>query len=125
MVTLPEAALGGATQAWVKVELLEGDEVLDRTGWVRVDLARQAKEDDDDGSKPVVWDGGKGKGLKPKVRMPGRPAGGGARVLTPIAVPVAAPEATKAEAPKAEAPAKAKAGAAKRAKTDWDAPVKW
>ena len=137
VVTLPEAALDGATQAWVQLELMEGDEVLDRTGWVRVDWARQVKEEDDDGSKPMVWDGGNGKGLKPKVRMPGRPSGGvGARVLTPIAAPAVVPEAPKAEvpkaeapaktkAPKAEAPAKAKAGGAKRAKTDWDASVKW
>lgn len=143
VVTLPEAALGGATQAWVQLELLEGDEVLDRTGWARVDLAaRVPAEEGEDAGAAVRWDGGRtkaGGGLTPKVRMPGRTAGAkaGTRTLTPVQKPAKAETEVKA-APAEKTPepekaakstkgggAKGKGRGAKRAADDPSAPVRW
>ncbi len=132
VVTVPEAALGGATQAWVQVELLEGEDVLDRTGWERVDWSVRARGGDD-GDRPVVWDGGqKGAGLTPKVRMPGRTSGGAAgRTLVPVAepVPASAPKAESAKGAKDGAAKgtaeKSKSGAAKRVRSEADEPIRW
>lgn len=133
VVTVPEAALGGASQAWVSLELLEGEDVLDRTGWERVDWSVRARGGDD-GDRPVVWDGGgqKGAGLTPKVRMPGRTAGSAAgRTLTPVAVPAAAdpakaPSAVPAAKPKAPAEKeKSRRAATPRGEDDYNAPIRW
>lgn len=134
VVTVPEAALGGAVQAWVSLELLEGEDVLDRTGWERVDWSLRARSGDD-GDRPVVWDGGrKGAGLTPKVRMPRRTSGGAAvRTLVPVEepAPAAAPKAESAKGAKAGAEKgaaekeKSKGGAAKRVRSEADEPIRW